>query len=161
VADKDQYELFRGLYHDEDRTSVQLEGRAKVYLSVITAFVVAMVLKADEVSKSITTLQIPWWAVLVLAVILTASLVCVVAALRIRKYEAVNDGVDIIEGYGGNLPSDVEFFEDRMVDYAVASSRNRIVNNETATVLQVAGWLLVIGMIFVLVLIIYALKGSL
>ena len=38
MATKDQYDFFRGLYEEEERTSQQLEGRAKVYLSVITAF---------------------------------------------------------------------------------------------------------------------------
>lgn len=160
VASKDQYEFFQSLYEEEERVSQQLEGRAKVYLSVITAFLVAFLLKAEEVSRSAKALKIPWWAMLVEALILGASLVCVVVALRIRTFEAVNDGVDIIEGYREELPTDEEFFEDRIADYAYASSTNRRVNDRVATTLAWAGWLLVAGMLFLLVLIILAFRSD-
>lgn len=160
MATKDQYEFFGSLYEEEERTSLQLEGRAKVYLSVITAFLVALLLKADEVSRSAHTLGIPWWGMLVEALVLGASLLCVVFALRIRKFDAVADGVEIVEGYGEDQPEDEEFFEDRIADYAVASSRNREVNNQTASMLAWAGWLLVVGMLLLLVLFTLAFRSS-
>jgi hypothetical protein len=65
----------------------------------------------------------------------------------------VSDGVEIIESLGEELPIDEEFFDDRIADYAVASSRNRAVNTDIATILAWAGWLLFAGMLFLLALI--------
>jgi len=76
--------------------------------------------------------------------------VLVIFALRVRQFEAVNDGVDIVNGYGDSEPEDEEFFDARVVDYAVASSRNRKFNNETAILLAWASWFIIAGMLVVL-----------
>lgn len=35
---KEQYEFYKPLFDAEERTSLQLEGRAKVYLGIVSAF---------------------------------------------------------------------------------------------------------------------------
>ena len=157
MASKDQYEFFRGLYEEEERTAEQLESRAKVYLGIITAFLVAILLKTDDVIKSGELLKVPFPLILTEAIFLSAALVCVIFALRIRAYEAVNDGVAIIEDYKGSGPTEEEFYEDRIADYAYASSRNRGLNNETAKVLAWSAWLILSGMLVLLVLAILSL----
>jgi preprotein translocase subunit Sec61beta len=52
MATKDQYEFFRSLYDEEERTSLQLEGRAKVYLGIISAFLVTIFLKTDDAIRA-------------------------------------------------------------------------------------------------------------
>jgi hypothetical protein len=57
---KDQYEFFRSLYEDEQETSEKLEGRAKVYLGIVSAFLAAIIVKADEARKIADTLHLRW-----------------------------------------------------------------------------------------------------
>jgi hypothetical protein len=157
MATQAQYEFFRSLYEEEERTSLQLEGRAKVYLGIISAFLVTVFLKTDEVVRSATTLKISFSLLLIEAVLLSIALVFVILGLRIRHFEAVNDGVDIVNAYGETEPEDSEFFDDRIADYAFASSRNRAFNNETAVLLAWASWLIIAGMLGVLCIAISAL----
>jgi len=157
MATKDQYEFFRSLYDEEERTSLQLEGRAKVYLGIISAFLVTFFLKTDDAINSASKLKIPFPLLLVEALFFSAALAFVLFALRIREFEAVNDGVRIIEEATNDGPTDEQFFEDRIVDYAFASSRNRQINNETSSALARAAWLLIAGMIFLVVIAILAL----
>lgn len=159
MATKDQYEFFHSLYEVEERTSLQLEGRAKVYLGIISAFLVAVFLKTDEVIKSSKSLKISFAFVLVEALLLSLALVFLMFALRIRAFEAINDGKEIVNDYEGPWPDDEEFFEDRIADYAVASSRNRAINNQTASLLATAAWLIIFGMLLFLAIAVLALKG--
>src|SRR5450432_867609 len=111
MATKDQYEFFRGLYEEEERTALQLEGRAKVYLGGISAFLVTIFLKTDDALKSANVLRIAFPLLLAEALCLSIALVLVIVSLRIRVFEAVNDGLEIIDGYEGAGPTDEEFFE--------------------------------------------------
>jgi hypothetical protein len=159
MATKDQCEFFRSLYEEEERTSVQLEGRAKVYLGIISAFLVTIFLKTDDVLKSANTLHISFPLLLVEALLLCAALIFVMLALRVRRFEAVNDGMDIIGRHEGSEPDDEQFFGDRIVDYAFASSRNRAVNSQTSTLLAWGSWLIIAGMLLVLVIAVSALRS--
>ena len=141
-----QYEFFQRVYEEEERTSEQLESRGKVYLSIIAAFLAALLLKADDAVKSAKVLGVPWWAVLTEATLFAAALLFVLFALRIRAFEALTDPERIIEDWEEDGPSNEEFFEDRIADYAVAASRNLRVNNRIAATLAVAAWLLVLAM---------------
>ncbi len=133
---KEQYEFFRALYDEEERTTVQLEGRAKVYLGVISAFLATLLLKADDAQKVAAVLKVPWFLLLLEALPMTVALGVVFWALRIREFEAVNDGPDLIDRYGDDWPTEEQFYEDRVADYAVASSINRGLNNQTAGLLS-------------------------
>jgi hypothetical protein len=157
MATEAQFNFFKSLYEDEAQTAQEIEGKAKVYLGIISAFLVAILLKTDDVVKSAAALNIPFSLILIEAILMSASLVCVVFALRIRQFEAVNDGVDIIGAYGEEDPTDDDFYQDRIADYAVASSRNRGVNNETSTLLAWASRLLIGGMIYLLMISTFAL----
>lgn len=139
MSTKNKYDFFRGLYEEEERTALELEGRAKVYLSVITAFLVALVLKPDETKNVVEVLRLPGYLVLFETLLLGSSLLCVVFALQIRTYEAVANAESIVEEWKGRVPPDEEFFIDRIVDYAVATTINRRRNNQTAIKLAWAG----------------------
>jgi hypothetical protein len=147
------------LYEEEERTSQQLEGRAKVYLGIISAFLVTLFLKTDDAANSAKRLGISFPWLLVEGFILSGALVLVILALRIRMFEAVNDGVDIIVGYPDNGVTDEVFFEDRIADYAVASSRNRAVNNQTAVLLAWSSWFIIVGMLLLPFVAIVALRS--
>jgi hypothetical protein len=150
-ATKDEYEFFQRLYEEEERTATELEGRAKVYLGIVSAFLVALFLKTDEVISSAAKLKIWFPLLLVLGLFLSIALVLIMAALRMRAAEAVNDGEALINDYE-DWPTEAEFFGDRIADYAVASSRNRDLNGETAILLIWASRLLICGMLLIVVI---------
>src|SRR5580704_17591329 len=93
---KEQYEFYRALYDEEERTSLQLEGRAKVYLGIVSAFLAAMILKASDAEATAKSLHIPWGLMLLEALPMTIALALILWGLRIRNFEAVNDGAQII-----------------------------------------------------------------
>jgi len=158
LATKDQFEFFRALYDEEERRYEQLEGRAKLYLSIITALLAAFVLKADEVKRSGEKLLVPWPLMLVEALLLAAALLLVILGSLIRTYEGVADPEQIIDPYGQKPPSDAVFFDLRIADFAVATNRNSNVNDRTARYLSAAGVLLALAMLTLLVLFAVALR---
>jgi hypothetical protein len=160
MATKEQYDFFRSLYEEEERTYEQLEGRAKVYLGVITIFLATVLLKAQDVVVSAHALKISWWVIMLVSLLLLAALALILHALRIRAYEAVNDPIEIINSFQGDGPSDAEFFEDRIADYAVAASRNLKENNDTGYYLAWSGRLLVVSMMILMFAFVFSLAWS-
>lgn len=154
MATKEQYEFFRFLHEDEERTYLALEARGRFYFSVISLFFASLLLKA-EVITSATTLGIPRWVLTVFAAVLTLSLVLVTVAARIRSYEGVADPKKIVESYGKKEPKDEAFFDDRIADLVVATNRNSVVNERVATVLFWAGVCLAFAMILALVSLVF------
>jgi hypothetical protein len=153
---KEQYEFYRSLYDEEERTSVQLEGRSKVYLGVVSAILAAILFKADEARKTADALHIPWELLLLEALAMTLALLVVLRALRFRDYQAVCDGALLIEKDSVDWPSNDRFYGERVTDYAEASTENRSINRETATLLAVASWLVSSGILVLLGIVIVA-----
>jgi len=151
MATKEQYGFFLSLYQEEERTYEQLEGRAKVYLTIISIFLAGLLLKADDAKKSAAILGMPWWLLSGVALLLSAALLLVVIAMRIRTYEGAADPEAIIAKFGERPPVDEDFFDDRIVDLAVATNRNSVVNNKTATTLEWASYCLVAAILVLLV----------
>ena len=60
-ATKDEYEFFQRLYEEEERTATELEGRAKVYLGIVSAFLVALFLKTDQVLRNLRFGFLSFW----------------------------------------------------------------------------------------------------
>ena len=153
---KEQYEFYRSLYDEEERTSLQLEGRSKVYLGVVSAILAAILFKADEARKTADALHIPWELLLLEALAMTLALLVVLWALRFRDYQAVSDGLELIERDSKDWPSNEKFYEERAADYAEASTENRRINRETAVLLAVASWLMSSGILVLLTMVVVA-----
>jgi hypothetical protein len=154
---KEQYEFYRSLYDEEERTSVQLEGRSKVYLGVVSAILAAILFKADDARKTADALHIPWELLLLEALAMTLALLVVLWALRFRDYQAVSDGVELFDRDSDNWPSNEEFYEERVADYAEASTENKRINTQTARLLAVASWLISSGILVLLAMVTIAL----
>ena len=153
---KEQCDFFRGLFEAEERLSNQLEGRAKVYLGVISAILAAILLKADEARKAADMLHIPWLLLLMESLAMTLALLIVLLALRFRDYQAVSDGLELVERDSTHWPTNEKFYEERVADYAEASTENRRINMETARLLAAASWLMSSGILVVLVMVVVA-----
>jgi len=158
---KEQCEFFRSLYEAEERLSIQLEGRAKVYLGVISAVLAAILLKAGDARAVAETLKIPWAMLLLEALLMTLALLGTLWSLRLRSYDNPNDGIELYEAYGENWPDEEEFIRDRIVDYAVASSRNRQRNLNMAKTLTLAGFFMMAGILLLFGIVCFAIRRAL
>lgn len=150
MATKEQYEFFRFLYEAEERTYQYLEARARFYLSIISLFLAALLLKAEEVRRSAAEYGIPWWILTLVAVFLAVALALIVLATRIRRYEAVADPQKVVDSFGDTEPTNKDFFDDRIADLTVATSRNSAVNNSVANILLYASLCLAFAMFVLL-----------
>lgn len=157
---KEQLEFFRALYDEEERTSSQLEGRAKVYLGIVSAFLAALILKATDAKSISDALHVRWGWMLLEAFPMTMALVLVLWSLRTREFEAVNDGPLLLRTYGSEWPTSEQFFEDRVADYAYASSINRELNDATVRYLAWASFCLLVGVVYLLGIVMYAIWRS-
>lgn len=83
---KEQYEFYRAMYDQEERTALQLEGRAKVYLGIVSAFLAAMILKAPDAEAIAKSLHIPWGMVLVEALPMTIGLALILLVAQDSKF---------------------------------------------------------------------------
>ena len=115
-----------------------------------------MILKAPDAEAIAKTLHIRWGLMLLEALPMTIALALILWALRIRNFEAVNDGAQLIEDYGDDWPTAEQFYEDRVADYAFASSINRQLNNETAALLSWSSWCMAGGIVYLLGIVLFA-----
>jgi hypothetical protein len=159
MATKEQYEFFRYLYEEEQRRYGHLEARARLYLSIISLFLATLIFKVEDVRKSVDILGVPWWVVLVQGLLLASALVFVVIGAFIRPYEGVADPEDVVKSFGKKPSVDDSFFDDRIADYVVATSRNAAANNKVARFLTIAVSFLLAAMLLLLVILSIGLAG--
>lgn len=119
-----------------------------------------MILKAADAEAASKSLHIPWGFLLVEALPMTIALALILWALRIRSFEAPNDGAQLIMEYGENWPTQEQFYEDRVADFAYASSTNRSLNNQTANLLSWSSLFLAGGIVYLLGIVLFAIWRS-
>lgn len=145
MATKAQYEAFKFIYEEENTRLNELVTRAKVYLSLTTFVLGAFFLKIDTVLEITRGVPILGLTAFISETVFFAALVITVLSLRIMGYEGVCSPEKEIRRYGEQLPDDGEFLEDRIVDMAFATERNRKQNNRRGKCLKLAGVCLMIG----------------
>jgi hypothetical protein len=160
MAVKTQYEVFRVVYDEEQQRYSDLEAKAKLYLTIITFYLGAIAFKFEDLMRFVATFHVSAALYVATAILLLAALLLTVLASRIRTYEGLFDPERIMKGFGAQPPTDEDFLEDRLVDLAVATNRNRQANNKVAALLAWVAYLLFGGVfIQLLVFIIAILKG--
>jgi hypothetical protein len=142
VATKVQYEVFRAAYDEESEHHSVLESRAKLYLTIITAYLGAIAFKTTDVLAFLNEFKVSFYWYLLLGLGLVLALLLTVCAMGIRTYEGVFDPKVEIQSFGDKPPTDVEFLDKRIVDLAVATDRNNRMNNKVAEYLRYAGFLI-------------------
>jgi hypothetical protein len=140
MATKTQYDFFKAVYDEETERYNALEGRAKLYLTIITFYLGAIAFKIDDVMKFVSQFRMPIWLYMLLTTVLLIALLLTVLATRIRVYESVCDLKRIIGSFGESPPNDEDFLDDHLVELAVATDRNRKENDRVAAVLQWASY---------------------
>lgn len=160
MATKEQYEFFRFLHEDEERTYLALEARTRFYFAVISLFLASLLFKTGEPRSSTGVFGMPWWVLALVATVLAASVVLVVLAARIQTYEGVADPEQVISTFRTAQPKDSDFFDDRIADLAVATNRNAAVNDRVANLLSHAAVCLALAMLVLLSSLVYFLCTS-
>ena len=152
MASEQQYKVFRSLYDEELERYTALESRAKLYLTIITFYLGALVFKMEDMVKFVTVFHVPLGLYLVFSIVLLLALLLTVLATRIRTYEGICDPEEVIRSFGKTKPTDDDFLDQRVVDLACATNRNVAENNKVAGILQIASYLLFVAVFFQLVI---------
>lgn len=154
MATKEQWEIFKYLFESEQERKQKLSNIGKVYVSLSMLYVGALGMKVEFWYKELPkdTLLV----VLFLLVLITflVALCLTVFALGIYKYEYLNDPEELIKKFGNHAPSNEEFFDDRIVDLAVATNRNKNQNDKRSIFLKYSMYTMVGGVLLHIVLLV-------
>jgi hypothetical protein len=142
MATKEQYDVFKFLYDEESARETALMEHSKLYLSLTTLYSAFLIYIAKEAAPQ----NVTQWAMFgVSATSLAAAFLFSIFAARMEDYEAINDPEKIIESFDEDRPDNESFFDDRIVDLAVACNKNSKVNDKKARRLEFAGICLLVG----------------
>jgi hypothetical protein len=163
MATEVQFESFKYLYEEENKLTDELDAKAKHYITLQTAFIAAVVFKFADIKAFITdpSIKIPASNIFLIAILFSASLLLCLIVLQVRDFEGLADPEDIISGYSDEPPSDAEFRDSRIVDFAVATNRNSQINSKNGFRLLLAGWLMFAALIYQLYLLLHILSPNL
>jgi hypothetical protein len=144
MATEQQFLFFKSMHDAESSRSKVLQEHSKNNLSLVTLYSAFILFVADKL-KPVSTLT---------KAIFIATIACMLAAFllslwatKISIYEAVARPRSILEGFGDTPPTNEEFFDDRIVDYIVAYERNLRVNDGKAYFLEIARYMLLVGIL--------------
>jgi hypothetical protein len=148
MATEAQYQIFKELYDEESKRYSELDGKAKLYITIITFYLGAIAFKFKDVLEFTSPTSYAKWLYSAIALVLVAALLCTVNAMRVRVFEGICDPVKLIKEFGDTPPTDDDFRDDRIADLAVATNRNFAQNNKIASSLSWAsGFILLAGII--------------
>ena len=143
MATEKQYLFFKSVYDEETARQASLQDRAKYYLSIITVYSAFILFVAEKLKPTTFTHKL----VFVVAVgSMLAGFLFSLWSMKISAYETPSDPNEIIDGFQTAPPTDDDFFDDRIIDYAVAYERNSAVNDSKADQLTLAGYCMLVGL---------------
>lgn len=129
MASKEQFEFFKSVYADEESRYRELIDRGKIILSLATLYTGFLAFTVERNSPASSEMFALFAAAVIL---LLTSFLLSILALGVYSYEGPADPEDILQNYGASPPSDADFFDARIVDYAVAANRNAAQNDRRA-----------------------------
>jgi hypothetical protein len=147
MASETQYKFFRALYDEENERNGELEGRAKLYITILTFYIGALAFKVEEVEKFLTQFTIPIALAIAAGLSFVLSLAFCIFSVRVKNYEALANPEELIDSFPSGPISDEEFLDNRIADLAVATNRNSRQNDSAANAVTIAGWLLLFGVV--------------
>jgi hypothetical protein len=148
MATDTKYRIFKEIYDEETKRYSELDGKAKLYVTIITFYLGATAFKFKDVIELTGAVPCGRWLYLAMGSVLIAALLRTVLAIRIRNFEGICNPVEVIREIAKTLPNDDDFREDRIVDLAVATNRNSAQNDNIARNLSFASvFILLAGII--------------
>lgn len=155
MASIEQYKFFKYLFDEETSRTNELTKKAQIYLSVQSFFFTALFFKHDEISKTIKGNTGLTWPYIIGLIFLFLSLILTVASLGIYSYKSVSGANDIIDSFEDDLPTDENFFNDRIAEFAEATDHNEKINDRTALLLVASVITLLLGFLSALIFLTY------
>lgn len=143
MATEAQYEFFKFRYMEGIERYQALIARGQIFLSIVTLYIGVLSFKlspSGSTNSALTELQNPLlkWLYCSILILLLISLLLIILALGIYRYHALSDPVRIFKEYGDLPPTDEDFRDRRIVDYALVTHENIPRNNKRAKLLYVA-----------------------
>ncbi|WP_270934758.1 hypothetical protein [Falsiroseomonas oryzae] len=136
---KDTAAPFQKLYDDEVTRLRDLVERGKLFVTLVTAYFAFFAFSLEKLALTAPLFLLVAGA----AVSLVAALACAVQALRVMSYRGQPDPLEEIAGWDARPVSDAEFWQNRIVAFALAARENAELNNQRGGWLrQAAHWLL-------------------
>jgi len=156
VVSEPIYKFFQALYDEETKRFAELESRARLYFSIASLYVGAISFKFDDVVRLVARVNLsPVLIVVDEALFIVAVLFCVLA-MQVRKYERIADPDELLDEFEAEDDLfDEQFFEDRIIDYSVATQRNAAANNRVALRLAVSAFSILAGVAGQILLFVY------
>jgi len=148
MASEAQYKIFKDIYDEESKRYSDLDGKAKLYITIITFYLGAIAFKFKDISEFTSSISYAKWLYSGIALVLVLALLSTVNAMRVRVFEGICDPEEVIKEFGENATTDDDFRDDRIADLAVATNRNFAQNNRIASSLSWAStFILLAGII--------------
>lgn len=143
MATENQYAFFKSLYDEENGRATILADHAKNNLGLATLYSAFILFVVEK-----QVANIGWSGKLLFCgaiVSMLGAFLLSLMATQIAAYQVPNEPTDIIEGFGDNPPTDEDFFDARIIEYALACEANSSVNDGKADMLRYARYLLLAG----------------
>lgn len=143
MATEKQYAFFKSLYDEEGERAKILAEHAKSNLGLATLYSAFILFVVEK-----QVADIAWLGKLLFCsaiLLMLGAFLLSLMATQIAAYRIPNEPTDIIEGFGDDPPTDDDFFDDRIIEYAVACEKNSPINDGKADMLHYARYLLLGG----------------
>jgi hypothetical protein len=143
MATENQFAFFKSLYDEENERAKILGEHAKNNLGLATLYSAFILFVIEKQIADITWSGKLFFCGAIL--LMLGAFLLSLMATQIASYQIPNEPTDIIEAFGDNPPTDEEFFDDRIIEYALACETNSSVNDRKADTLRYARYLLLGG----------------
>ncbi len=163
MATEKQFEHFKYLYAQEEERYKELISRANIYMAIVTfylGFFASNFLPTTKSSFPIAMFDIVKLSLLLFGFLtFVSAFVFIIMSINIYKHQVLADPKEIIESYGEKVPKDEEFFDDRIIEFAASTIKNRDINNSRAIKLKRAAILMLMGVILHVVLLFFKISS--
>ena len=145
-----QIEFYKYVFELEEKRYSELINRGKLYITTITFYLSLFFFKIND-EKIVGLIQEVSNKISILLYITTASLLIAlllgILSIGIYSYERISDLEKVLRSTNEMGQKDESFFEDRAIDFAVATKQNTKINNRKAKLLLFSSFFILVGVI--------------
>jgi hypothetical protein len=148
MATQAQFEFFKYLYDEEQDRYKELVKRGQLFLTVTTLYAGVLAQRVSELLTSSADQLVSKTCYTASIVALLCSSLLGIVAIGFFSYEVPNRPCQIIMDLGDQPPTDEDFYDVRIAEFAVATERNHSTNDKRAAVLRFSSYFLYAGVVF-------------
>lgn len=131
MASEKQYDFFKYVYEKEQDRYKELLNRGKLFIGVIAFYIGTLAMNSSMNLFDLIKTQDFWNNILLIGSLFFfgVGFLFNIFALGLYKHENITNLTRVIKSYGEKPMPDEQFFDYRLVDFAVATERNHKKNN--------------------------------